>query len=70
MKEKLEKLTTNVVVKTTLGKDGKTYNNLIVQFIALDESVVFQLQVDPTFNMTSKQFGLYNACINAIKKEQ
>lgn len=66
----LEKLATKLVVKTTLGKDGKTYKNLVIQFIDLQENVVFSLQVQPTFKMTSSQFGLYSACINSIEKEQ
>lgn len=48
---------TKLLVKTTLGKDGKTYRNMILLFLDNFDNEIFSLPIKPSFELTSKAYS-------------
>lgn len=60
---------TKLLVKTTIGKDGKTYRNMILLFFDKNDNEIFSLPVKPSFDLTSKAYSRLMFLLNDFVEE-
>lgn len=49
--------------------NGKEYKNVELVFVDETGKVLFKTQIRPSFDLSVKQYGLYNHCINEYLKD-
>lgn len=59
---------TKLIVKITIGKDGKTYKNMILLFLDNDNKEIFSLPVKPSFELSSKAYSRLMYLLNDFEE--